>query len=469
MSDANIPKPSGSESTDSNSPVLQGLTSSSNINANPRGGGASSVDAPYHQSHEPKIKIEDATDGHNLDREFEDSHYTTVRIQQAFMERIAKEEQRLRDAAERFRREQEDFYIHQQQVRDDQDERERLIRAHAQTQAQAQSHSQVTVHQPASVAVATVPAAVPNPIVQPTPSTPPSTQAPPPQQPSATTTTSSSPTYEKFNDRWFAPAKSFTGDAASKAQEWLCRMKMYIIAHKIPPAVAPMVAMSFMDGLSSKWGANRCERVKNTIDSWELFEADFRATYLPVTLSVSSRITLQSLRMQPKQTALEFIQQFDALLADIPDMDTASQISSFIMGLNPQLRAEVIRARCNTLERAKEVALETQAYANAYGLSSSSTPSSAASINMFDSHSNQDSNQSFNFISGQNQNRFDRKSSSGKPRPNYYCSHCKMEGHSDSRCWFLHPEFKRPFAAPSSSNSNYNSNSSSSSSAPSKK
>ncbi len=435
MSDASNNTQITSGSTGNNSPTLQSLESLENITQG-RGGVApvapSLMAAPAPTRHETKVKVEDLALAHNLNNDFDGADFNAA-LRQEFDAHVASEEQRLRDAAEQLRAQQTAFLEYQAQVNRDLNER--------------QNNTQL-VQQQTSVAFPIHASVLPTPIVPPSSSTQPSAQPPPAsQQSSSPTPTSTSPTDDKVNAKWFAAPKTFNGDTSSKAQEWISRMRMHVTALKIPPQHAAMVAMTYLEGLASKWASNRCDRVKNTLDSWEAFETDFRATYLPVSLAVSSRISLQTLKQQPKQTALEYIQHFDALLSDIPDMDMTTQVSTFIMGLNLQLRAEVVRARCTTLEQAKNAALQAAAYALQYGLVPSSFSAPSATLTVLESNSDQEPTHALNFIAKP-------KPSSNRPRNNKHCSHCKKRWHDDSQCWILHPELKPASFTPAAPSSN---------------
>ncbi len=239
-----------------------------------------------------------------------------------------------------------------------------------------------------------------------------------------------------INAKWFGSVKSFTGETNSRPQEWLDRITLQIDAMQIPAEFMASVAMSHLEGAASRWGANRLKRLRhnNIIDSWDLFEQDFRDTYLPLNRSIAARCELQALRMGAKQTALEFVHQFEALCADIPEMDSASVISAFIIGLTPVLRAEVVRANPTnmTIETAKRIALSTYTLLHTYGMMSS-IPSTT--ITMLEGPSTTDNSQQLNFAARQ-------KSSSSwtrKPRNNSKCDHCGKPGHTREVCWKLHP------------------------------
>lgn len=246
-----------------------------------------------------------------------------------------------------------------------------------------------------------------------------------------------------INPRWFGTPNKFNGAAGSKPQEWLDRMKIHCSTLQIPPVFWSGVAASFMEGQAIHWAARRAQRLHDSkiADNWDLFEEEFRRVYLPVDRSISARVELQALRMTAKQTALEYVNQFDRLCEDAIGMDERSILSTFMLTLTPALKEAVLRGQPTTYAQAKSIALNWYAYNAVFN----SVATVAPSMHAMDGTPYQET---LNYASQQ----FPNSSTTGKaatnstggarPKPSYYCTHCKQAGHSNKRCYDLHPELR---------------------------
>jgi hypothetical protein len=275
---------------------------------------------------------------------------------------------------------------------------------------------------------------VPN---QPTP------PAEPRQQPTQSRQVSTEPPTPSINPRWFGTPNKFNGAAGSKPQEWLDRMKIHCSTLQIPPMFWSGVAACFMEGQAIHWAARRAQRLHDskTVDNWDLFEDEFRRVYLPVDRSISARVELQALRMTSKQSALEYVNQFDRLCEDASGMDERSILSTFMLTLTPTLKEAVLRGQPTTYAQAKSIALNWYAYNAVFNPVAAVAPA----IHAMDGIPHQET---LNYAGHQ----LPSSSTTGKaatnstggagPRPSYYCTHCKLAGHSNKRCYTLHPELR---------------------------
>ena len=247
----------------------------------------------------------------------------------------------------------------------------------------------------------------------------------------------------EINTKWFGQPNKFNGAAVGKAQEWLNRMKLHINALRIPNHIAPAVAASFMEGAAIDWAIGRSERLSdaNHSDSWKLFEQEFRDRYIPVERTVSACVELFMLRMGPKQTALDFVNQFDRLREDA-GINDRSVLAQFMLSLTPSMKEAVLKSQPKSYHEAKSYAISYYAYSSLYNSNAPTVPAMNAMDGMVQHETLQFASQMPNASRTPNP-----QSSSGGTqlsKPPKFCTHCKKYFHTIDRCYKLHPELRPP-------------------------
>ena len=136
------------------------------------------------------------------------------------------------------------------------------------------------------------------------------------------------------------------------------------------------------------WRAHQAELAarNDSIDTWKEFVSALRERFRPIEAATVARTNLDSLRQTHGVQA--YIEYFQRQMQLITDMSVPDQLHAFTRGLQPAIRAEVLKSRPTTVSGAINTAFLAEslvrgghhghAYARGYGTRTSGASSGAA-------------------------------------------------------------------------------------------
>ena len=241
----------------------------------------------------------------------------------------------------------------------------------------------------------------------PAPSTAPSTSAP-------TTSTTGKP-HLKFPD-----PPVYEGDPV-KLDGWLTQTEMYLKAYDVDLATSRAVDVStmYLRGKAQDWWTGQFHLMSAgtipALSSWQDFVSALTEAFRPVELS--RRYIEQMLSIsQGKQDMRSYIASFNALRAKIPDAFPEQTLSHlFLQGCRPDLQRNI------SLQYPKSLAEHFQHAVTLSDLLGQTKPLAGGS---------------------RGTGTVIAADSSLKKAP--FCDHCRKTGHTQDRCFQLHPELRKP-------------------------
>ena len=142
------------------------------------------------------------------------------------------------------------------------------------------------------------------------------------------------------------------------ASAWLFSLKLYFEATEAADRHKVSFAATFLRGSAALWWqAHLAQADAGTaarIVTWEQFDAGLRAAFSPVNSVKIARDAIRSLSQT--RSVQEYIDRFQALVLQIPDMSAAEQLDKFTAGLKPAIQEKVEIEGCDTLTRAMNIA-----------------------------------------------------------------------------------------------------------------
>ena len=140
--------------------------------------------------------------------------------------------------------------------------------------------------------------------------------------------------------------KPFSGARDSKViDNFLFDLEIYFEATKIDTdeqrvKVAPM----YIEEDAKLWWRTKVEEIRAgrcVVANWDDFKRELRAQFYPENVWYNSRERITELRHTT--SIREYVRQFSALILTVPDMAEADRVHSFVTGLKPWAKNEVLR------------------------------------------------------------------------------------------------------------------------------
>ena len=160
------------------------------------------------------------------------------------------------------------------------------------------------------------------------------------------------------------PPRSFIGEghtAAAAVDDWVDEMERQFDYHGAAafpdaPSRIAFAAMFFQGKAAHWWKAHVAELAKRgeTIDTWDGFITALRERFRPIEAATVARTNLD--KMQQTGGVQAYIDYYLRQMQFISDMSLADQLHAFIRGLNPAIRAEVLKSRPKTVSEAVNTA-----------------------------------------------------------------------------------------------------------------
>jgi len=160
------------------------------------------------------------------------------------------------------------------------------------------------------------------------------------------------------------PPRSFLGEghtAAAAVDDWADEMERQFDYHGATafpdePSRITFAAMFFQGKAAHWWKAHVAELAKRgeVINTWSAFLTALRDRFRPIEASTVARSNLDSMRQTGGVQA--YIDYYLRQMQFITDMSLADQLHAFIRGLNPAIKAEVLKARPKTVSEAVNTA-----------------------------------------------------------------------------------------------------------------
>jgi hypothetical protein len=162
----------------------------------------------------------------------------------------------------------------------------------------------------------------------------------------------------------FRPPKknTFSGDKGTQATlpPWTVAMETYLRAHpnnNLQSTGAVEMAAAFLKGPALMWfQAQRMARNNTTpFATWQEFKDALTKWCLPMDLATAAWSQLKALRQTG--SAQIYVNNFNTLLLDLPNMDTGSRVRQFMDGLKPDVQVHVAMQAPTELSAAQELAV----------------------------------------------------------------------------------------------------------------
>ena len=160
------------------------------------------------------------------------------------------------------------------------------------------------------------------------------------------------------------PPRSFVGEghtAAAAVDDWVDEMERQFDYHGAAafpdePSRITFAAMFFQGKAAHWWKAHVAELAKRgeSINTWDAFIAALRERFRPIEAATVARSNLDSMRQTGGVQA--YIHYYLRQMQFITDMSLADQLHAFVRGLNPAIKAEVLKARPKTVSEAVNTA-----------------------------------------------------------------------------------------------------------------
>jgi hypothetical protein len=240
--------------------------------------------------------------------------------------------------------------------------------------------------------------------------------AQPAPQPTAPAAPTSTPTATGKPSLKFPDPPLFEGDPV-KLDGWLTQTQMYLRAYDVDLSTvrAVDVATMFLRGKAQDWWTGQFHLQESgtvpILASWSAFVQALTAAFLPVELA--RRYIDQLLHVsQGKQDMRSYIAVFNSLRAKVPTAFPEETLSYlFLQGCRPDLQRNI------TLQYPKTLAEYFQHAITLSDLPNSHRP----------------------------QPNVNKPPADSKPKTTspLVCTHCGKPGHTEDRCFQLHPELRR--------------------------
>ena len=157
------------------------------------------------------------------------------------------------------------------------------------------------------------------------------------------------------------PAKPNTFSSvkdSGSTDSWLFSLRLYFEATGTDDSHKVAFAVTFLRGSAALWWQSHLAQVDADtalrITSWTQFSTEFKAQFAPVNSVKTARDTIRHLSQT--KGVQEYIDRFQALVLQIPDMSAAEQLDKFIAGLKPAIQEKVEIEDCDTLSKAMQIA-----------------------------------------------------------------------------------------------------------------
>lgn len=168
--------------------------------------------------------------------------------------------------------------------------------------------------------------------------------------------------------------QAFTGDKKGpKADTWCFQLQIYFEAAQVPPEKQVPTAVTFLRESAELWWM---EHVRKTTDehmqptperisSFRVFVQAIKSHFMTTTRVEDARERLPSLKQSGWVRG--YVNAFQKLVMQIPDMTDGEKFWRFKEGLNVALRKEVTKEDCKTYEDAVRLVLRLDAVDTKFG------------------------------------------------------------------------------------------------------
>jgi len=168
--------------------------------------------------------------------------------------------------------------------------------------------------------------------------------------------------------------QAFTGDKKGpKADTWCFQLQVYFEAAQVPPPKQVPTAVTFLRDSAELWWM---EHVRKTTDehmqptserisSFGVFVQAIKSHFMTTTRVEDARERLPSLKQSGWVRG--YVNAFQKLVMQIPDMTDGEKFWRFKEGLNVALRKEVTKEECKTYEDAVRLVLRLDAVDTKFG------------------------------------------------------------------------------------------------------
>jgi hypothetical protein len=218
---------------------------------------------------------------------------------------------------------------------------------------------------------------------------------------------------------------------AEKLDNWIRQIEVYCRIQKIIDEETMIQLASLkMGGTALVWWESRTKhdlkKFGKTLSSWLDFTSALRKQFYPLAYMQQAIMSWQNFRQLKGQTVQSYTQEFRKrdLLLGIP-LDTQETLLKYIGGLHSYLRHTILMFNPTSLD---EVCVQ------ATHLESRGKNVNVDFVKPFKPTEGK--------FKGKGKEKFKGKKTNTVKKEKPTCTHCKKEGHSEDRCWILHPELK---------------------------
>ncbi len=145
---------------------------------------------------------------------------------------------------------------------------------------------------------------------------------------------------------------------SGSTDSWLFSLRLYFEATGTADSQKVPFAVTFLRGSAALWWQSHLSQVDAgsvaRIISWDAFSTEFKAQFAPVNSVKIARDAIRGLTQT--KGVQEYIDRFQALVLQIPDMSAAEQLDKFTTGLKPAVQEKVEIEDPSSLARAMQIA-----------------------------------------------------------------------------------------------------------------
>jgi len=176
--------------------------------------------------------------------------------------------------------------------------------------------------------------------------------------------------------------QAFTGDKKGpKADIWCFQLQVYFEAAQVPPAKQVTTAVTFLCDSAELWWMEHVQKTTDEhmqptperITSFADFVHHLKGHFMATTRMEDARERLPSLKQSGWVRG--YVNAFQKLVMQIPDMTEGEKYWRFKEGLNVGLRKEVTKEDCKTYEEAVRLVLRLDSVDNKFSTKTHSNPS----------------------------------------------------------------------------------------------